>query len=116
MFSLYIKNIRLSRSFIRLFSRCFCKHAINILNRVFPQVHQNHFLTDLLDAAEGQNTADWNLLRGKVYMEQGKFREAVRCLHLAEQENPKETAPLLERCYRELEEYKRAYEYACKQK
>lgn len=70
----------------------------------------------LLDAAEGQNTADWNLLRGKVYMEQGKFREAVRCLHLAEKENPKETAPLLERCYRELEEYKRAYEYACKQK
>ena len=27
-----------------------------------------------------------------------------------------ETAQKLELCYRELEDYKRAYEYACKQK
>ena len=70
----------------------------------------------LLDAAQGQNTAKWNLLRGKVHMQHGSFREAAHCLHHAEKENPKETAPLLERCYRELEDYKQAYIYACKQK
>ena len=70
----------------------------------------------LLEAAEDWKDPQWNLLRGRIYLEKGKFRDAVRCLHRAESAYPKETAPLLERCYRELEDYKRAYEYACKQK
>lgn len=70
----------------------------------------------LLDAAEDRADTRWNLLRGRVHLEEGAFREAARCLHTAEAAYPRETAPLLERCYRELEDYKRAYEYACKQK
>lgn len=68
----------------------------------------------LLEAAQEQEDPQWNLLRGRVYLDEGKYREAARCLHIAEAQNPKETAPLLERCYRELQDYKRAYEYACK--
>jgi len=70
----------------------------------------------LLEAVQAQEDPRWNLLRGRVYMEEGKCREAARCLHIAETRYPKETAPLLERCYRELQDYKRAYEYACMQK
>ena len=70
----------------------------------------------LLDAAEDRQTSRWNLLRGRAYLADGAYRDAVQCLHKAEGEYPKETAPLLEHCYRELEDYKRAYEYACKQR
>lgn len=70
----------------------------------------------LLEAAQERGGAQWNLLRGRVYLEEGLYREAARCLHIAETRYPKETAPLLERCYRELQDYKRAYEYACMQK
>ena len=68
----------------------------------------------LLEAAEDHSEPRWNLLRGRIYLTQTAFREAVECLHIAEQAYPKETASLLEHCYRELEDYKRAYEYACK--
>ena len=43
-------------------------------------------------------------------------RLAARHLHLAEEKYPAETAPLLETCYREMEDYKMAYFYACKQR
>lgn len=70
----------------------------------------------LLEAAEDHASPAWNLLRGRTLAEQKQFGDAVRCLHLAEGMYPKETAPLLERCYRELEDYRRAYEYACKRR
>lgn len=70
----------------------------------------------LLDAAEDQTAPDWNLLRGRLFGGKKRFREAARCLHLAEAAYPKETAPLLEECYRELGDFKRAYEYACKRR
>ena len=70
----------------------------------------------LLDSAEDQSGPEWNLLRGRVYLEQGIPTEAAACLHRAEGTFPGETAPLLERCYRELEDYKMAYFYACKQR
>jgi len=70
----------------------------------------------LLDAAEDQTTPRWNLLRGQVWLSQTRYLEAADCLHRAEAAYPKETAFRLEHCYRELEDYKRAYEYACKQK
>lgn len=68
----------------------------------------------LLEAAEDREVTRWNLLRGQAHLAVGEFREAARCFHKVEEDRPKETAPLLERCYRELEDYKRAYEYACK--
>ena len=70
----------------------------------------------LLDAAENRETPRWNLLRGRAYAETGDYESAVRCLTEAEEACPRETIPLLEQCYRELEDYKMAYLYACKQK
>lgn len=70
----------------------------------------------LLDASEAQTAPEWNLLRGSVFLAQTQYRQAAQCFHQAETAYPRETAPKLEHCYRELEDYKRAYEYACKQK
>lgn len=70
----------------------------------------------LLDAAQHQDGSRWNLLRGEAYLRQKLYEDAARCFHLAEPGHPKETAEKLEHCYREMGDYKRAYEYACKQK
>ena len=70
----------------------------------------------LLDAVENQGSSRWNLLRGLAHLEAGEYEKAARCLTAAEGDYPKETIPQLERCYRELEDYKMAYLYACKQK
>lgn len=67
----------------------------------------------LLEAVE-QRAPRWYLLRGRVAAAQGDYQTAAACLSRAEEAFPKETIPLLERCYRELEDYKQAYEYACK--
>ena len=68
----------------------------------------------LLDAAEDWSGPDWNLLRGRIFLAQTRYEEAAACLHRAEEAYPKETCFRLEHCYRELEDYKRAYEYACR--
>ena len=70
----------------------------------------------LLEAAEDQKGADWNYLRGEVYAAQQAYAEAAKCYHKAEEAYPEKTAPRLEHCYRELEEYQMAYDYACKQR
>lgn len=70
----------------------------------------------LLEAAEEQQTPRWNFLRGEVYLSAKAYREAAGCFHRAEAAFPRETAVRLEHCYRELEDYKRAYEYACRQR
>ena len=70
----------------------------------------------LLEAAEDHSTAQWAIARGRAYLLQGHLRSAVRCFHQAERTLPKESYPYLEQCYRELEDYKQAYFYACIQK
>lgn len=70
----------------------------------------------LLDACEGRENPRWNLLRGKVWLAQKKYGQAKNCLLTAEESYPEETAPLLEECFRELGDYRQAYEYACRQK
>lgn len=70
----------------------------------------------LLDAAEDQRAPSWCMLRGEVYITNMDYQNATRCFHGAEEAYPLETAQKLELCYRELEDYKRAYEYACRQK
>jgi len=70
----------------------------------------------LLEAAEDQEDARWNFLMGMVRLEGKKYRDAARCFHKAEGSYPRETAPLLEQCYRELGDYRQAYEYAVRQK
>lgn len=70
----------------------------------------------LLDAAEEQAAPRWQLLRGDAYLADEDYETAARCFRGAEPAFPRETAPRLERCYRELGDFKRAYEYACKQR
>lgn len=70
----------------------------------------------LLEAAQEQSAPKWNFLRGEAYAAGGDYRAAIQCYHRAEEQYPRETASRLERCYRELEDYKMAYHYACKQR
>ena len=70
----------------------------------------------LLDAAQDQAAPCWNLLRGQAHLAQGRYQQAAECFRAAEPRYPRQTAPNLEICYRELGDFRRAYEYACKQK
>lgn len=70
----------------------------------------------LLDATEDPALPYRNLLRGQVCIALEEYREAAAYLHNAEEACPKETAAMLELCYRELGDFKMAYEYACRQK
>ena len=69
----------------------------------------------LLEAAEDQGTPQWNLLRGRCLYGQKRYADAAVHLQQAEEAYPA-VLPLLEACFRETGDYKRAYEYACKQR
>lgn len=70
----------------------------------------------LLEAMEETSSPPYSLLMGQVLMAQKDYAAAVKLLRRAEDCYPAQTAPLLELCYRELEDFKMAYFYACKQK
>lgn len=70
----------------------------------------------LLEGCAGKSSPEWNLLRGRAYLQAGDYANAAQCLHKAEETHPAETAPLLETAYREMEDFKMAYVYACKQR
>jgi len=70
----------------------------------------------LLEAMEHSDNAKWHLLRGEIYMQQKKWKEAALHLQLAEAGFPRQVYPGLEVCYRELENFQKAYEYACRQR
>ena len=72
--------------------------------------------THLLEAMEQQNTPQWHLLRGRVFLKQNRWKPASEHLHTAEAAFPGEVIPLLETCYRESGNFRKAYEYACKQR
>lgn len=67
-----------------------------------------------LNAVEDRSIPDWNYFQGRVYVTEGKYSQAIPCLKIVEELYPKECSTMLERCYRELEDYKNAYFYACK--
>ena len=67
----------------------------------------------LLDAVTAP-TPRWHLLRGVTALELQDYETATKNLLAAENAYPKEAIPALERCYREQEDYKQAYLYACK--
>lgn len=69
-----------------------------------------------LEAAEDHASPRWNLLRGRTWLGKREFSPAAECLRRAEGAYPAETAPMLEECYKELGDFKQAYEYACKQR
>ena len=70
----------------------------------------------LLEAAQDQSSAQWNFLRGELYLVLHRFSEAAAHYRAAEEIYPEKCAVRLERCYRELEDFKQAYYYACKQR
>ena len=69
----------------------------------------------LLEAAEDHSTLQWNLLRGRCLYGQKRYADAAVHLQQAEEAYPA-VLPLLEVCFRETGDYKRAYEYVCKQR
>lgn len=70
----------------------------------------------LLQAAEDQQTPKWNFLLGRTLAEQKRYHQAAVYLGRAEEAFPKACQPLLEVCFRELGDFQKAYEYACKQR
>ena len=70
----------------------------------------------LLEAAEDKTAPEWNLLRGETHLTRGQFTKAAVCFLRVEERYPELCYPKLEQCYRELSNYEKAYEYACKQK
>lgn len=69
-----------------------------------------------LDAAQDQMDAQWQLLRGEAWFIQGEYARAAECFRWTEAVFPRWAAARLEACYRELGDFKLAYEYACKQR
>ena len=59
---------------------------------------------------------NWYLLRGQIAFSLGEYDRAAAFFKRAERVYPKLCLSALEQCYRELGDYKRAYEYACKQR
>lgn len=69
-----------------------------------------------LAAVEDQEDPKWSLLQGKMLVLQKQYAQAAQCLKKVEEAYPQICWPLLETCFRELEEYQQAYVYACKQR
>ena len=70
----------------------------------------------LLEAMEHPDDPRWHLLRGRIFLQQKKWTAAAACFVAAEAVFPRQVAPLLETCYRQLGDFQKAYEYACKQR
>lgn len=70
----------------------------------------------LLEAMEHPESPRWHLLRGRIHLQQKNWPAAVDHLSLAEAAFPREVWPELEICFRESGDFKKAYEYACKQR
>lgn len=71
---------------------------------------------NLLDGMDSRQSPVWSLLRGQVYCTLAQYSQAIDHLLLAEEAFPEKAIPLLEQCYRELGDFRHAYDYACKQK
>ena len=69
---------------------------------------------EILQAVENKATPQWNLLRAEALFAMQQYREAAT--HYEKTEQTQAVFARLEACYRELGDYKRAYEYACRQK
>ena len=70
----------------------------------------------LLEACEDQAVPQWHYLRAEVAFEKKDYACAAEHYDYAQSIHPKECYQRLERCYEALGDYKRAYEYACKQR
>ena len=69
-----------------------------------------------LTAAQDRETPRWHWLRGEAEFALTNYSSAAEHFLSAEAVFPTETIPRLEACYKELGDFKKAYEYACKQR
>ena len=69
-----------------------------------------------LRACEDQEDAMWHLISGEMFLRSEVFSQAAVHYRAAEEEFPEECYGPLERCYSAMEDYKQAYEYACKRR
>lgn len=67
-----------------------------------------------LKACENQEAGLWHLISGEMYMRSENYPQAAMHYEAAEREFPGECYAPLEQCYLAMEDYKKAYEYACK--
>ena len=70
----------------------------------------------LLESTEDRDSSRWHYLRGTICLQQKEWSDALMHLTIAEAEEPRKVWPLLEICCRELGDFRKAYEYACKQR
>ena len=68
----------------------------------------------LLAAVEDPSAIRWNFLMGKLEMTEKNWSDAA--VYLQQAEVDPRAIPMLETCFRELGDYRMAYEYACKQR
>ena len=69
---------------------------------------------EILSACEDKGSPRWNRQQGDALFALGRYEEAAACYQHAQQ--TAEVFARLEVCFRELGDYKQAYEYACKQR
>ena len=69
----------------------------------------------ILEAVE-ERTPRWHYLQAEALFAQQDYRQAAQQYRLAEDYAPRQVYGRLEHCYRELEDFKQAYYYACKQR
>lgn len=72
--------------------------------------------SQLLEAMEHRDTPRWHFLRGSIHAAQKQWEAAIPLLLSAENHYPGKVRPLLETCFREIQDFRKAYEYACKQR
>lgn len=70
----------------------------------------------LLESVEDKSGAQWSFLRGELFLIEKDYTQAVTCYRKAEKAMPQAVFAKLETCYRELGDYRLAYDYACKQR
>lgn len=70
----------------------------------------------LLTAMDDSEDPRRNLLLGQAWMGKQEYSTAAQYLQKAEERFPDICLPLLEECFRELEDFKQAYEYARRQR
>lgn len=68
---------------------------------------------DILQAADVQASSQWLWLAGRAHFALRQYSAAVEALSAVESLFP-QSIPMLEVCWRELGDFQKAYEYACK--
>lgn len=67
-------------------------------------------------AAADRQTRSVRLMQGDALVKKQDYAAAADCFHALEETDPQAVYARLEACYRELGDYQKAYEYACKQR